>query len=114
MLFSRVSIPELSLLCSLAESLNSQKKIIHPFQKQYKILRYFIHYLIYNFYPKSNPDKILKLSKIGTSPRYFRRGANFDNFKLYFCDNSGDGIEITQNTLAAQSHDNPTKQNKNP
>ena len=80
MLFSRVSIPELSLLCSLAESINSQKKIIHLFQKQYKLLRYFIHYLIYNFYPKSNPDKILKLSKIGELPRYFRRDANFDSF----------------------------------
>ena len=28
MLSSRVSIPELSLLCSLAESINSKKKII--------------------------------------------------------------------------------------
>ena len=29
MLFSRVSIPELSLLCSLAESINSKKKIFY-------------------------------------------------------------------------------------
>ena len=32
MLFSRLSVPELSLLCSLAESIDSKRKIIIHFQ----------------------------------------------------------------------------------